>query len=274
MSWRRRPKRFGIKIIDVFGSTEGAIALDRTGGPPRGSVGRLRQGIAVVDPDGRRGPQSALRRRGPSGQRRAVCRRDRQHPRSGAVRGVLPQRGSDAPHHPQRLVLERRPRVRRRGRLGVLRRSDLRLAAGGRRELPGRSDRGHRRPPPRRHDGLGLRRARRRFRRSGDGGAGAPRRRHASTAESFAAWLDEQSDLSPKWRPRFVRQCKALPTTPTNKVLTRTLVHEKFRSDLVGGDPVFVRTREHDVYRVFTSEDEEALRTAFEASGRSRAWEL
>ena len=46
---------------------------------------------------------------------------------------------------------------------------------------------------------------------------------------SFAAWLDGQADLSPKWRPRFVRVCAALPTTPTNKILTRTLVHEKFR---------------------------------------------
>ena len=45
-------KRFGIAIVDVFGSTEGAIALDRSGGPPRGSVGRLREGIAVVDLDG------------------------------------------------------------------------------------------------------------------------------------------------------------------------------------------------------------------------------
>ncbi|HTZ08121.1 MAG TPA: AMP-binding protein, partial [Acidimicrobiales bacterium] len=44
--------RFGIRVVDVFGSTEGAIALDRSGGPPRGSVGRLRQGVAVVDPDG------------------------------------------------------------------------------------------------------------------------------------------------------------------------------------------------------------------------------
>ncbi|HXW33981.1 MAG TPA: AMP-binding protein, partial [Acidimicrobiales bacterium] len=45
-------KRFGITIIDVFGSTEGAIALDRSGERPRSSVGRLREGIAVVDASG------------------------------------------------------------------------------------------------------------------------------------------------------------------------------------------------------------------------------
>jgi fatty-acyl-CoA synthase len=91
---------------------------------------------------------------------------------------------------------------------------------------------------------------------------------------AFAAWLDAQPDLSPKWRPRFVRQCAALPTTPTNKVLTRTLVHEKFRSDLVGGDPVYVREREADAYRGFTPQEEDALRRAFESRGRSRAWDL
>jgi fatty-acyl-CoA synthase len=59
---------------------------------------------------------------------------------------------------------------------------------------------------------------------------------------SFAAWLVDQSDLSPKWWPRFVCECKSLPTTPTNKVLTRTLVIQRFRSDLVGGDRVYVHS--------------------------------
>jgi fatty-acyl-CoA synthase len=91
---------------------------------------------------------------------------------------------------------------------------------------------------------------------------------------AFAAWLDEQPALSPNWRPRFVRRCRALPTTPTNKVLTRTLVHEKFRSDRAGGDPVYVRLRDEKSYRLFTEQDENALRQAFESSGRSPAWDL
>ena len=91
---------------------------------------------------------------------------------------------------------------------------------------------------------------------------------------AFAAWLDEQPALSPTWRPRFVRRCKALPITPTNKVLTRTLVHEKFRSDRTGGDPVYVRPRHETSYRSFTTQDEDTLRQAFESSGRSLAWDL
>jgi fatty-acyl-CoA synthase len=91
---------------------------------------------------------------------------------------------------------------------------------------------------------------------------------------AFAAWLIEQPDLSPKWWPRFVRQCRSLPITPTNKVLTRTLVHQRFRSDRVGGDPIHVRTRDGASYRDFTAEDERVLRHAFESSGRSRSWDL
>ena len=48
------------KIIDVFGSTEGAIALDRTGDRPAARSGRLRQGIMVVDEEGREAPERAF----------------------------------------------------------------------------------------------------------------------------------------------------------------------------------------------------------------------
>src|ERR1700689_3826515 len=88
----------------------------------------------------------------------------------------------------------------------------------------------------------------------------------------FATWVDAQSDLSPKWRPRYVRLCGVLPTTPTNKVLVRTLVHQKFRADRVGGDPVFVRGRGEDSYRSFGADEESALHDAFGQSGRAQAW--
>jgi hypothetical protein len=68
--------------------------------------------------------------------------------------------------------------------------------------------------------------------------------------------------------------CRALPTTPTNKILTRTLVHEKFRSDRVGGDQLFRRVRRADAFRPFTEMDEDALRRSFEHNGRQAAWEL
>ena len=65
-----------------------------------------------------------------------------------------------------------------------------------------------------------------------------------------------------------------MPTTPTNKVLKRTLVHENFRSDRVAGDPVFVRLRDEPAYRSFTELDEKSLHDAFVANGRERFWDL
>ena len=47
-----------VTVIDVFGSTEGGIALDRTGRRAPSSVGRLRQGIKVVDEDGSARPRA------------------------------------------------------------------------------------------------------------------------------------------------------------------------------------------------------------------------
>jgi len=90
----------------------------------------------------------------------------------------------------------------------------------------------------------------------------------------FPRWLDSQADVGPKWRPRYIRVSDELPSTATNKVLKRTLVHEKFRSDRVGGDVVWFRDRGEDVYRPFTSDDEAALQLKFAAAGRERFWDL
>jgi len=91
---------------------------------------------------------------------------------------------------------------------------------------------------------------------------------------AFAAWLDAQSDLGPKWRPRYVRVARQLPTTGTNKVINRTLSHEKFRRDRIGDDAVWVRERGDASYRRFTADDERALYDAFVASGRERFFDL
>jgi len=68
--------------------------------------------------------------------------------------------------------------------------------------------------------------------------------------------------------------CEALPTTATNKVLVRTLVHQKFRAERVGGDPVLVRGRGEDTYKVFGPDEQMALHDAFVESGRAQAWDL
>jgi fatty-acyl-CoA synthase len=93
-------------------------------------------------------------------------------------------------------------------------------------------------------------------------------------ASAFAGWLDQQADIGPKWRPRYVRVTDAMPVTPTNKILKRTLVHEKYRSDRTGGDAIFVRSRDDVFYRPFEASDERALRDMLTAAGRARFWDL
>jgi fatty-acyl-CoA synthase len=92
--------------------------------------------------------------------------------------------------------------------------------------------------------------------------------------EAFAAWLDARDAIGPKWRPRYVRVMDDPPTTGTNKIVKRTLVHQKWRSDRVGGDAVFVRGRGEDAYRRFTAADEQALHESFEQYQRDRFWDL
>ena len=92
--------------------------------------------------------------------------------------------------------------------------------------------------------------------------------------DAFAAWLDRQAEIGPKWRPRFLRLLLDPPTTGTNKIVKRTLVHQKWRSDRVGGDPVFVRGRNEPTYRAFTDDDQDRLHQSFVQHGRERFWDL
>jgi hypothetical protein len=64
------------------------------------------------------------------------------------------------------------------------------------------------------------------------------------------------------------------PTTGTNKIVKRTLVHQKFRLDRTVGDPCFVRTRGEERFREFTEADEAQLRASFVRYGRERFWDL
>jgi fatty-acyl-CoA synthase len=48
---RRFADRFGCQVVDGFGSTEGGIAISRTPDTPQGALGRLTDGVAVLDVD-------------------------------------------------------------------------------------------------------------------------------------------------------------------------------------------------------------------------------
>ncbi len=240
--------RFGVRVIDVFGSTEGAIALDRTGARPRTSIGRLRQGIMVADEAGQEAPRARFDGAG------RLLNADRSVGEIVNTLGVGPFEG----------YYRNDEAMQRTTRDGWYWSGDLAYV----------DDEGWVYFAGRTSDWLRV---------DGESFATAPIEaivgRHpdvllasvyavpdpdagdqvmaavvlrvgsAFDGATFASWLDDQADLSPKWRPRFVRLSDSLPTTPTNKVLTRTLVHEKFRLDRVGGDPVFLRDRGADSFR-------------------------
>jgi fatty-acyl-CoA synthase len=265
--------RFGVRIIDVFGSTEGAIALDRTGNRPRGSIGRLREGIMVVDPQGREAPRARFDGEGRLLNAEACVGeivntlgvgpfegyyRNEEAMQSttrngwywsgdlgyvdhkgwvyfaGRTADWMRVDGESFPGAPIEAIIGRHPDVLLASVYGV--------------------------PDPDAGDQVMV--------------ALVLREGVAFDGSSFASWLDGQPDLSPKWQPRFVRVCEALPSTPTNKVLTRTLVHQKYRADRVDGDPVYQRARGADSYDRFDERDEAALREGFVANGREVAWDL
>jgi fatty-acyl-CoA synthase len=62
----RFAERFGCRVIDGFGSTEGGVAVSRTPDTPPGALGKLAGGVAVLDPEtGRRCPPARF---GPGGE--------------------------------------------------------------------------------------------------------------------------------------------------------------------------------------------------------------
>ncbi len=266
-------RRFGIRVVDVFGSTEGSIALDRSGSPPRGSVGRLRQGILAVDPAGHEVPRAQFDDNG------GLVNADECVGEIVNTLGVGPFEG----YYRNEYAMGRSTRngwywsgdlayvddegwVYFAGRTSDWLRVDgenfptatIEAVIGRHRDVVLAAVYGV--PDADSGDQVMV--------------ALALRSGTEFDGRAFAAWIDEQPDLSAKWRPRYVRRCSLLPTTPTNKVLTRTLAHEKFRSDRVAGDPIYVRNRGQDSYRTFTSDDEDALRRAFQSSGRHQAWDL
>jgi fatty-acyl-CoA synthase len=265
--------RFGMRIIDVFGSTEGAIALDRTGDRPPTSIGRLRQGIMVADGEGREAPRAEFDREG------RLLNADQCVGELVNTFGVGPFEGYY--RNEEAMLRTTRDGWYWSGDLGYVddggwvyfagRTSDWIRVDGE--NFPGAPIETiiGRHPDVMLASVYGVPDS-----DSGDQVMTALVLREGPDFDgaSFAVWLDSQPDLGPKWRPRFIRICDALPSTPTNKILTRTLVHEKFRTDRVGGDPVYVREPGSDSFRRFRAADEVALRSKFESSGRGAAWDL
>jgi fatty-acyl-CoA synthase len=82
--------------------------------------------------------------------------------------------------------------------------------------------------------------------------------RHEATFDpaGLTDHLSHQSDLGTKWAPRFVRVTTAMPLTGTNKVVKKPLQQVGWDTD----DPVWWRPGRNDSYRRLTDEDRRRLR--------------
>jgi fatty-acyl-CoA synthase len=264
-------RRFGCRVVDSYGASEVGVTFTREDGDPAGCLGRPGPGVAILDAAGR---ECAPARFDASGRlanpdeavgeivntagtgmfegyyrndaaTRARARDGRYHTGDLGYRdaaGFVYFAGRDAEWlrvdgenflaRPIEAILQRHPDVLLAAVYGV---PD---AEAGDRVMAA----------------LALR-------------AGA-----AFDPAAFAAFLDAQPDLSPKWTPTWIRVVAELRRTETNKVVKRVLQREKFLPD--AGDPLYWRPRGETVYRPFTPADLTALRARFARAGNLARLEL
>ncbi|MGW2559073.1 AMP-binding protein [Streptomyces sp. NPDC001514] len=261
----RFEERFGVRLVEGYGSSEGGAAVQRTPGTPRGAVGRAAPGddLAVVDPS--TGEECEAARFSGEGR---LLNGDR------AI-GELVNRGRNPFEGYWRNPEADAARVRggwywtgdlffrdADGFLYFAGRTDDRLrvdsenlAAAVIENILARWDRAagaavYAVPDP----------------VSGDQvmAALAVRDDIDFDAAAFGAFLAAQSDLGTKMAPRFVRIVRRLPVTATNKIHRAALRRESFRCS----DPIWWRPAGEAHYRVLTVEDVAALLREYERHAR------
>ena len=265
--------RFGVHVIDAFGSTEGAIAVNRDAPPRRGAMGVAGDTIRVVDEDDVACPPARFDDGGALLNAADCVGEIVNTAGAGPFEGYY--NNDDA------TAAAVRGGWYRSGDLGYLDRDGYLYFAGrtadwirvdGENFPAGPIDEALSAHPdvvlavaygvPDVH--------------AGDQVMAALVLREGATFDppAFTTWVDQESGLGPKWRPRYLRVASVLPTTGTNKVVKRTLAHQHVRRDRVGPeDALFVRER-GEGYRELSAEDEARLRGDVEAAGRGRFWDL
>ncbi|HJT37536.1 MAG TPA: AMP-binding protein [Actinomycetota bacterium] len=272
-SWRvieRFERRFGCRVIDGFGPSEGAMGFPRVPTDPPGSVGRPPKNIKVLEGNGRECPVAKFdqdgkilnaeecvgeivnvdgvgRFEGYYNNPEAEARRVRDGMYWSGDLGYMDERGflyfagrtedwirvdgENFPPHPIEDLVERHPAVFACAAYAVPDESASDRVMIAVQTQPGRSI-----EPP-----------------------------------DLFAFLSSQPDLSPKWLPTYVLIASELPRGVTGKVLVRELRREKFFS--TRGE-IYWRERGESGFKPFTPGDEKRLRAAFEASGRARLLDL
>lgn len=86
--------------------------------------------------------------------------------------------------------------------------------------------------------------------------------------QEFANFLRVQEDFSPKWWPTFVRIATRIPQTATHKILKRELREQGFSPSRVT-DPIFRKIRGESHYRQFDARAYRDLSALFASTGRA-----
>ncbi|MEU1495997.1 long-chain-fatty-acid--CoA ligase [Streptomyces sp. NPDC005732] len=258
-------QRFGVRLVEGYGSSEGGAAVQRTPGTPAGAIGRAAPGddLAVVDPETRAECPAAVF--GPDGRLL----------NGSAAIGELVNRGANPFEgywrNPAADLARRRDGWYWTGDL-FYRDSDGFLYFAGRTDDRLRVD----------SENLAaamIENILARFRGAAavavyavpDPVAGdqvmatvAPRDEVPFDPRAFAAFLAGQSDLGTKMAPRFVRIVERMPVTATNKIHRAALRRAGFRC----ADPVWWRPPGERAYRRLTEADVRGLLAEYRARGR------
>ncbi|MFE9096338.1 long-chain-fatty-acid--CoA ligase [Streptomyces sp. NPDC007264] len=258
-------RRFGVRLVEGYGSSEGGAAIQRTPGTPAGAIGRAAPGddLAVVDPE--------TRRECPPARLTA----DGRLLNGGEAIGELVNRGPSPFEgywrNPAADAARRRGGWYWTGDL-FYRDADGFLYFAGRTDDRLRVD----------SENLAAAMIENVLARYGDAVAVAVYavpdpvagdqvmatlalgRGAGFDPVAFAGFLAAQPDLGTKMAPRFVRIVDRMPVTATNKIQRAGLRKEGFRCP----DPVWWRPFGEREYRRLRRPDIEALVTQYRAQGR------
>jgi fatty-acyl-CoA synthase len=265
----RFERRFGCRVSDNYGSTEGGIAISRTPDTPPNALGVGLPGTVILD------PQTGLER--PPARFDAHGRLENAEEAIGEIANTQSAAGFEGYWRNPEADLERTRR-------GIYWSGDLGY----------RDEKGFLYFAGRNYDWLRV---------DGENFAAAPieaiLNRHPQVllsavyavpspvvgddvmaalllregldfdAEGLRDFLAAQPDLGTKWAPRYVRVAREFPATPTNKILKRSLRAELWEC----ADPVWLRGPD-GAYRRLSAADREAIRRDFAERGRSGVLEL
>jgi fatty-acyl-CoA synthase len=268
----RFEQRYGARVIDGFGPSEGAMGFPRRHGDPPGSVGKPPESIKVLNEDGSPCPPARF------GTSNELLNPDECVGEIVNVAGV--GRFEGYYNNPDAEAQRVRGGRYWSGDLGYMD-TDGYLYFAGRTEDWIRVDAENFPPRPieelveRHPDVLACAVYGVPDEAAGDRvmAAAQPFPGRSLDANDLYAHLRAQPELSPKWLPTYLVTADELPRGVTGKVLVRELRREKFLLGRARG-PVWWRERGEEGYKRLTPADEELVRMRFADAGREHLLDI